>query len=110
VTVVVDPNGPTTRSPCAWTRRSRAPTPTSRRTCRTGSSRSSASTRTTSTGRSAVLLRRHLRDPDGDPAHGPHTLVHRHLRESEPAISADRTQTIQTAFGGDAAAFDALCR
>jgi S-formylglutathione hydrolase FrmB len=26
----------------------------------------------------------------------------------EPAISADRTQTIQTAFGGDTAAFDAL--
>jgi S-formylglutathione hydrolase FrmB len=28
--------------------------------------------------------------------------------EREPAISADRTQTIQTAFGGDTAAFDAL--
>ena len=28
--------------------------------------------------------------------------------EKEPALSADRTQTIQTAFGGDTAAFDAL--
>ncbi len=28
--------------------------------------------------------------------------------EREPAISADRTQTIQAAFGGDTAAFDAL--
>jgi S-formylglutathione hydrolase FrmB len=28
--------------------------------------------------------------------------------EREPAISADRTQTVQTAFGGDTAAFDAL--
>jgi S-formylglutathione hydrolase FrmB len=28
--------------------------------------------------------------------------------EREPAISADRTQTIQAAFGGDAAGFDAL--
>jgi S-formylglutathione hydrolase FrmB len=28
--------------------------------------------------------------------------------ESEPAISADRTQTVQTAFGGDTAEFDAL--
>ena len=28
--------------------------------------------------------------------------------ESEPAISADRTQTIQAAFGGNTAAFDAL--
>jgi len=28
--------------------------------------------------------------------------------EREPALSSDRTQTIQTAFGGDTAAFDAL--
>ena len=28
--------------------------------------------------------------------------------EKEPAVSADRTQTIQAAFGGDTAAFDAL--
>ena len=28
--------------------------------------------------------------------------------EREPAISADRTQTIQAAFGGNTAAFDAL--
>lgn len=28
--------------------------------------------------------------------------------ESEPAISSDRTQTVQTAFGGNTAAFDAL--